>query len=224
VALARALVTEPEVLLLDEPTANLDPENTAVIEDLIRRVNREHGTTIVISTHDLGQGQRLAQSIALLMKGRLQQSGRPRDIFYHPSTPDAARFVGVDNLLPGRVESREDDLAVIDVQGRKITAVTGAALGEAVTVCIRAEDLTLLAEACGQGSARNIVPGTIGRIAFQGSFARVTVDAGFPVTALITRRSAEEMALTEGQPICVSFKASAVHVIRTPDHSPAAAA
>jgi tungstate transport system ATP-binding protein len=224
VALARALVTEPEVLLLDEPTASLDPENTAIIEDLILRINREQGTTVILSTHDLAQGQRLARTIALLMKGRLHQAGNPREVFYRPSTMDAARFVGVENLIPGTIDSRDGDLAVISAGTSRFAAVTGAEPGDAVTVCLRAEDLTLSPPgepACGASSARNTLAGTITRIALHGSFARVSINAGFMVTALITRRSAEELEFREGQPVCVTFKASAVHVIRRPGNPPA---
>jgi tungstate transport system ATP-binding protein len=221
VALARALVTDPEVLLLDEPTASLDPENTAIIESLILRINRERGTTVILSTHDLVQGQRLAGSIALLMKGRLHQAGNPLEVFYRPSTTDAARFVGEENLIPGTIASRDGDLAVISAGNSRIAAVTGAEPGEAVTVCLRAEDLILSSPGHIAGSsARNTLVGTITRIALHGSFARVSIDAGFPVTALITRRSAEDLEFREGQPVCVTFKASAVHVIRRPGQSP----
>ncbi|MDD1660200.1 MAG: ABC transporter ATP-binding protein [Methanomicrobiales archaeon] len=223
VALARALVTEPEVLLMDEPTANLDPENTTLIEEVVRRVNRTQGITIVLSTHDMGQGQRLADTLALIMQGRVHQSGRAQDLFSYPGTPEAARFMGFENLLEGSVVEKQDDLTVIDIGPRRITAVSDAGVGEGVTACIRAEDLTLLSARSTQGSARNTLAGTITRIALHGSFARVTVDTGFPVTALITRRSAEEMEFRVGQPICVTFKATAVHVIRRADHSPPAA-
>ena len=222
VALARALVTEPELLLLDEPTANLDPENTSLIEDLIRRVNRNQGTTIVLSTHDMGQGQRLAGTLALIMQGRVHQSGRAQDLYSSPVTQEAARFMGFENLWEGTVMEMEEDLTRIEIGGSRITTVTDAGVGESVTACIRAEDLTLLPAGARQGSARNTLAGTITRIALHGSFARVTVDAGFPVTALVTHRSADEMALSEGQPICIAFKATAVHVIRRADHSPAA--
>ncbi|MDD1661537.1 MAG: ABC transporter ATP-binding protein [Methanomicrobiales archaeon] len=213
VALARALVTEPEVLLLDEPTANLDPVNATLIEDLILRINRERGTTVILSTHDLGQGQRLAGSIALLMQGRLHQSGNPREVFYHPSTPEAARFVGVENLLSGTIAARDGDLAIISAGNSRFAAVTGALPGEAVTVCLRAEDLILSRNGDLACSARNTLSGTITRIALHGSFARVSIDASFPVTALITHRSAEEMDFQVGQPVCITFKASAAHVI-----------
>jgi tungstate transport system ATP-binding protein len=82
VALARAIVTEPEVLLLDEPTANLDPIATEKIEELIAHINREYKTTIIMSTHDRLQGQRLADRIAVMMNGEIGQVGQPHEIFY----------------------------------------------------------------------------------------------------------------------------------------------
>ena len=75
VALARAMVTEPEVLLLDEPTANLDPVSSDLIENLIRGINRKFGTTTIMSTHDMIQGQRLADRIGVIIDGRLVQTG-----------------------------------------------------------------------------------------------------------------------------------------------------
>ena len=71
VALARAMVTEPEVLILDEPTANLDPVSSEAIEDLIVRINREMHTTIILSTHHMIQGQRLADRIGVIIGGTL---------------------------------------------------------------------------------------------------------------------------------------------------------
>ena len=82
VAIARALVTQPEVLLLDEPTANLDPVNAEMIEELILQINRKFHTTIILSTHDMIQGQRLADRIGVIMNGQIVQIGTTNDIFY----------------------------------------------------------------------------------------------------------------------------------------------
>ncbi|MDD1694914.1 MAG: ATP-binding cassette domain-containing protein, partial [Methanoregula sp.] len=105
VALARAMVTEPELLLLDEPTANLDPVSSEMIENLIVRINREMHTTIVLSTHDMIQGQRLADHIGVIMGGRLAQVGTINDIFYQPKGREIARFVGIDTILNGIVRT-----------------------------------------------------------------------------------------------------------------------
>ncbi|MDD5420461.1 MAG: phosphate ABC transporter ATP-binding protein, partial [Methanomicrobiaceae archaeon] len=79
VSLARVMVTDPEILLLDEPTANLDPVSAEVIEDLVLRINREYKTTVVMSTHDRFQGQRLARRIGVMMDGDFVQIGTPRE-------------------------------------------------------------------------------------------------------------------------------------------------
>lgn len=93
VALARALVLEPEVLLLDEPTANLDPARVALVEKVIRAVHRERRTTIVWATHNLFQAQRVAERVALLLDGRLVELAPVKEFFEAPCDPRTAAFV-----------------------------------------------------------------------------------------------------------------------------------
>ena len=93
VALARAVVLRPAVLLLDEPTANLDPYNVALIEDTVRSLNRQQGTTLVLVTHNLFQAQRLAQRVAFLLDGALVELADADRFFHVPQDPRAAAFV-----------------------------------------------------------------------------------------------------------------------------------
>jgi tungstate transport system ATP-binding protein len=93
VALARAMVIEPEVLLLDEPTANLDPYNVGLIEDIVADLNRERGTTIVLVTHNVFQAKRLAHRVALLLEGKVVEVAPVRDFFKAPRDPRTAAFV-----------------------------------------------------------------------------------------------------------------------------------
>ncbi len=93
VALARALVIEPEVLLLDEPTGNLDPYNVGLIEDIVTRLNDEQGTTIVLVTHNVFQAKRLAHRSALLLEGRIIEVGQVERFFTAPTDPRTAAFV-----------------------------------------------------------------------------------------------------------------------------------
>jgi tungstate transport system ATP-binding protein len=93
VALARALVIKPEVLLLDEPTANLDPMNVRLIETIIRDINEEQGTTIVLVTHNVFQARRLAHRVAFLLDGELIEVGSVEQIFEAPADPRTAAFV-----------------------------------------------------------------------------------------------------------------------------------
>ncbi len=93
VALARAMVLEPDVLLLDEPTANLDPYNVGLIEDTVRAFNLERGTTVVLVTHNVFQARRLAQRIAFMLDGRLIEMASAGAFFSAPSDPRTAAFV-----------------------------------------------------------------------------------------------------------------------------------
>ena len=94
VALARALVIEPDVLLLDEPTANLDPYNIKLIEQIIREHNQQQGATVVLVTHNVFQAKRLAQRVALLLEGRIVEIGDVDSFFQSPTDPRTAAFVG----------------------------------------------------------------------------------------------------------------------------------
>ena len=93
VALARALVIDPAVLLLDEPTANLDPYNIGLIEDIVRQHNRERGTTVVLVTHNVFQARRLADRVGLMLSGRLVEVADTPTFFDAPSDPRTAAFV-----------------------------------------------------------------------------------------------------------------------------------
>lgn len=93
VALARALVIQPTVLLLDEPTANLDPYNVKLIEDIVAEENRQRGTTVVLVTHNVFQAKRLAHRTALLLEGRLVEIATTSTFFESPANPRTSAFV-----------------------------------------------------------------------------------------------------------------------------------
>jgi tungstate transport system ATP-binding protein len=93
VALARAIVLQPAVLLLDEPTANLDPYNVGVIEEAVRKLTREQGITLVLVTHNVFQARRLADRVALLLEGRVVEAADTRTFFESPRDPRTGAFV-----------------------------------------------------------------------------------------------------------------------------------
>lgn len=93
VALARAMVLQPDVLLLDEPTANLDPYNVGLIEEIVRELNREHGTTLVLVTHNVFQARRMADRVALLLEGRVIEVADVETFFNAPCDPRTGAFV-----------------------------------------------------------------------------------------------------------------------------------
>jgi tungstate transport system ATP-binding protein len=93
VALARAMVLHPDALLLDEPTANLDPYNVGLIEGIVDRLNREQGTTLVLVTHNIFQARRLAHRVALILEGRLIEVADVDKFFSSPDDPRTGAFV-----------------------------------------------------------------------------------------------------------------------------------
>jgi tungstate transport system ATP-binding protein len=97
-ALARALAREPDLLLLDEPTASLDPTATKAVEDIVADIGRE-GVKVVIATHDLGQARRLGGDVVLLIGGRIAEHASTDDFFTRPSTETARRFLAGDLVL-----------------------------------------------------------------------------------------------------------------------------
>jgi tungstate transport system ATP-binding protein len=213
VALARAVVTKPEILFLDEPTTNLDPVSAEKIEEIIVRLNRDERITVVVSTHDMLQGQRLAHRLGVIMDGTLPQVGTTREIFHQPETKNIARFVGVENMFSGVVMDSRDGEAVVDIGGKPVRAVSPFPPGTKVSVLFRAEDVTLhLGQSTGT-SARNMFAGKIRRLVPSGPFVDVIVDCGIDITALVTIRSAEDLGLVTGKECWVSFKATAIHVI-----------
>lgn len=93
VALARAIVLQPDVLLLDEPTANLDPYNVGLIEEIVQQLNQEGGTTLVLVTHNVFQAKRLAHRVALLLEGRVVETADVGAFFQSPRDPRTVAFV-----------------------------------------------------------------------------------------------------------------------------------
>lgn len=101
VALARALVLDPQVLLLDEPFSQLDADLRVRMRELVRRVQRELGITMLFVTHDQQEAVDLADAVALMLGGRIDACGAPAEFYLRPATLAAARFFGVTNEVPG---------------------------------------------------------------------------------------------------------------------------
>jgi len=219
VALARAMVTDPEILFLDEPTANLDPRSVDQIEETILHLNRETGTTIIISTHDMLQGQRLAGRMGVIMDGRLPQTGTTQEIFHRPATKDIARFVQMANIFDGSVTANIGGEADVQVAGKTFCTVTPLEAGRRVSVLFRAEDVTLTLDPNVRTSARNVFHGLIRRIIPSGPFVNVVIDCGIDITALVTLRSAEDLGISLGKEVWISVKATAIHVLPQGDES-----
>lgn len=214
-SLARAMVLEPELLLLDEPFAALDsPTRQALIDDL-ERVLMEAGCTTLLVTHDRAEALRLGHRVAVLIDGRVRQVGTPDEVFGSPADEEVAAFVGVETIVRGRLRHSDDGLARVAVGEREVTAASALEEASDVLVCLRPEDVILAPpdEPESLTSARNHMPATVKRVVTSGPYVRVELDAGFPVVALITRQAREELAIKPGAEVSATFKATAVHLI-----------
>ncbi|MDD3858084.1 MAG: ABC transporter ATP-binding protein [Methanoculleus sp.] len=212
VALSRVLVTDPEILFLDEPTANLDPTSTATIEEIVVRLNREANMTVLISTHDLAQGQRLAHRVGVMIEGTIAQAGPSREIFREPRDRRIARFVGVQNIIPGRVVARRGELTVVEAQEKEVLSATPPPADE-VEMIVRGEDISLHRREPMHEEAENRFPATVTAVEPAAPFVNVTVRCGCDLVALVTARRADALGLHEGMEVWVSLQAKAVHLI-----------
>ena len=210
VSLARALVLERELLLLDEPTVNLDPKNVSIIEETIQRVNKEKNTTIVLATHNMFQAEAISERVALLIDGTVKQVGTNKDVF-GKSNKHLQSFARLENVFSGTSKPTKDGTSIVEVnQHLKIEAAFNRP-GK-VTVHVRPEDILLSTKAL-KSSARNVFKGTIVGITDLGSIAKITVDAGKKFNIQITTKSLTEMNLNVGSGVYLTFKASAVQQI-----------
>jgi tungstate transport system ATP-binding protein len=221
VSLARALVLAPDLLLLDEPFASVDAATRAQLVEDLAVLLEATPVTCALVTHDLDEAVRLGDHMAVLLDGRLRQAGSPEAVLASPIDEDVAAFVGVETRVRGMVTAVKDGVAVVDTGTCLVEATlpedgaTTIAPARPVLCCLRPGDVTVWSAGSlgASSSARNRLDGRIARLAPQGSTVRVTIDCSFPLVALITRASADEMALAEGQQVTAVFKAGAVHLI-----------
>lgn len=215
VSLARALAVRPEVVLLDEPFANLDAPSREAITEGLERTLRQARTAAVLVTHDPSDALRLADRVAVMHGGRVVQEGAPAEVMNAPADPRVASLVGMETILEGVVLRHVDGELVASVGGREIHALGDAAPGDHVYCCIRPEHVLLeSAGRAGATSARNVFPARVAGVTSVGPYLKVRLDCGFPLVASVTSESFSALALARGKELVASFKATAIHVIR----------
>jgi molybdopterin-binding protein len=209
VALARALVTEPKVLLLDEPLSAVDPETRERMQGELRDMHRQVKVTVIHVTHDFEEAIALGHRVAVLNDGCIAQIGTPEEFLRHPSSEFVARFALSRNIFTGRAEDGDDGSALIDIGGVRLRAVTESR-GE-IRLSLRPENI-LISRELFRSTARNCFQGVISEIAGRGSVVYITVSVPPDFICLITRQAFEELGLEKGVEVWITFKASAIHV------------
>lgn len=205
VALARAVVIEPDLLLLDEPLSNLDAKLRVGMRAELHRLQRQLGITAIYVTHDQVEALSLSDRIVVMNKGKIEQMGKPEEIYYRPATPFVAKFMGFDNQFTGRVISVNDRQVQIEAGRARLTAQTYAALNAAandrVSVLFRPETANLQRDV-----GANTLPGEIIFRNFQGSIAQYLIR---------TEVGEFTVAVTESQP---SFGEGAIQIAIKPEN------
>jgi molybdopterin-binding protein len=209
VALARALVTEPKVLLLDEPLSALDPETKERMQGELRQIHSRIELIVIHVTHDFEEAIALGHRVAVLNDGCVAQVGTPEEFLRRPRSEFVARFALSRNIFSGNVVEIEDGCAVIDIGGTKLRATTEAK-GE-VRLSLRPEDILLSREPL-QSTARNCFLGVVSDIVDRGSVSYITVNLPPDFVSIITRQAFDELKLRQGAEVWITFKASAIHV------------
>jgi molybdate transport system ATP-binding protein len=219
VALARALIHEPRLLLMDEPTSSLDVRTRNEIRPLIRSILDGFAGVRVLVTHDPVEAMTLADRIVVLEGGRMTQRGTPDELRRAPRTAFVADLVGV-NLFAGRLEPLEEDPGA----GRVVTADGAGRLVvpwpdnlrrgpvEDVLAVLRPADVVLHVFEP-EGSARNVLQGSIAEISVEGERARVRLTSSPAIVAEVTRGSVQRLDLHEGGTAWASFKAVEVSLV-----------
>ena len=224
VALARALASRPQLLLLDEPLSALDTPTRVRLRDQLRHILRRVEVPTIIVTHDRAEALALADRVVVLVDGTVRQIGSPVEVFDRPADPAVAAVVGIETAAPGLVTAVTDDLVTVSAGHAQVTAVNpwpadSTQPGDAVLVCIRAEDVALEAPQASAvaHSARNRLAATVTGLQADGPLVRVDLDAGFRLTAYITRPAREELELAPGSRVTAIIKSPAVHLVARGD-------
>lgn len=190
VVIARALVIEPEILFLDEPTTSIDQRHIDIVERIIKKIKEKIKTTVIFSTHNLSQAYHLADEVISLLDGKIIQQ-----------VPE--------NLLRGEIEEK-NGLKWFKATKNIKFAIVSEKIGP-VYISIDPKDIILSYEPF-QSSARNSFLGKIVKIIEQNHLVKLEVDVSIPLVTIITRESFQQMNLNLGSKVYLTFKASVVKI------------
>src|SRR3954452_9738792 len=181
VALARAAITDPRVLLLDEPLSALDEQLRVPMRGELRRMQRELGITFVHVTHTQLEAIALADIVVVMEKGKIKQAGPAREVYAHPHDRYVAEFLGGQNVLSGKVEKIADDHLVLAQPARGeirlgVRPDGHVVIGDRIDLAVRRDDIELMRPGAGGPTGATALPSRVLAIEYQGSFVKVLLD------------------------------------------------
>ena len=218
IALARALITNPRVLLLDEPLSALDEFLRLQMRGELRRIQNEFGISFIHVTHTQMEAIALADMVVVMDQGQIEQAGSAREVFDRPRTPYVARFIGGQNVLSGTVTRSGDGTVTIDSGGHPIvvTAPEAApAVGSSFQVAVR-RDRIRLRRAVGAGEAGvNAVSGRVSAMEYQGSWLKITLEGACAEEFVVNQADSIFFSdpLAPGDPVVAQWQPEEVHFL-----------
>jgi putative spermidine/putrescine transport system ATP-binding protein len=215
IAIARALVTEPSILLLDEPLSNLDAKLREELRDELKRLHQQIGVTTIFVTHDQEEALSLSDRIVVMSHGNIEQIGTPQEIYHHPATEFVHTFIGKTNRFDGIVEAhsggdlliRTDENLALKLAGQSQTL----RVGEKVSLYIRPEAVHLSTEPV-QNERFTGFTGSIKLLSFLGAVTEYHVAAGQQDFIVRTQHPLNDLAV--GTPVSCSWKTEDQLVVR----------
>ncbi len=208
VALARCLVIEPAVLLLDEPLGALDKSLRESMQVELRSLQQRLGITTIMVTHDQDEALTLADRVAIMRGGKLEQYGSPTEVYRAPSSRFVAGFIGVSNFFRGRVERRDGSEAQVVTPDGVVLTVADCPSDSPVTIALRPEDILVEPSIPGAAIAPNCVTGTVEQVVYRGfvSHTYLRLDNG---ETLITFQTVAPGASDLREPLVTGARAQA---------------
>lgn len=216
VALARTLVTDPKILLLDEPMASVDASLKDSIRRMLRRLNR-NGQTIVHVTHDFDEAISLANRVGVMHNGRIIQEGTPLEVFNHPVNRFVARYAGIKNFFKVTFITNYRNCSGLTERRTKLKMPKGEYPSSGLLIIGSSE--VLLSREGAPGVQMNNIHGRIDDIVPSATGYEVTVNAGDYFYADITHREMEESNFVTGEDVIVSFRPEALRLVGETDRS-----
>ncbi len=232
ISLARALVTNPEIILMDEPFSNLDIISKTKVRSLIKNIQKELKITILLVTHDIEDVMNLSDTMFILNNGVIQDSGNPKDILKKPSTMDTAYLLGTENIFEGKIASidKENNNIIIYFRNNSLNNEyyiesyyqQGFEENENIYFVIRPEDIIILREdrAPSKAVKENHFRGKITSAVFTSRMMELLIDTSenkpqnIQFKVLLPFHAYEIMNLSIGKTASISLKKSAIHIIK----------
>lgn len=210
VSLARSLVMQPKVLLLDEPLSNLDAKLRVSTRIEIRKLQQRVGITSVYVTHDQEEAMTLSDRVVIMHQGKIQQVGTPKEIYAHPINRFVAGFIGKANFLECHIAGISEQEIELDVMGRRVNAPAGKvslSKGQKALLVVRPESAEL------EPKKPDMLAGTVLQTVYLGSQMIYEIDVNGRVLTIEIANPQDHIAFATGEEVSVTFKEKSLHIL-----------